>query len=383
MTTDADLIVIGSGILGLATADRAAAQGLDIIVVEETTRPAGSSIQNFGHACFTAQSDDLQELAMASRAGWLRAASQHGLWASPTGTVVVATAPAEMRVLEEFADHRGGEQVRMLDAAQSRAALGQGGADIIGGALLPLDVRVDPRSAAPRLAASLARHGVAFRWGERALTCADGVVETSRATLRADRVVACPGTGIAGLFPEIAARHRITQCMLAMALVERPEHLPTSTAMLTGTSLARYDGFTAMPSADALRADLARREPELTACRANLMATAIDQGVLIGDSHAYDDTYEPFLDAELSALLVRRAAALLGIDAPRVAQRWLGRYSDAADATLVLERPDPATTVAVVTSGIGMTLAFGIAERILDGGPPVPADDLAALTPTA
>lgn len=366
-TPSTDLIVIGSGILGLATAHRALERGLSVTVVDETTRPVGSSIQNFGHACFTGQADDLQDLAMDSRAGWLRAAEDAGLWAPTTGTLVPAATPAELRVLEEFAAHRGTEQVRLLTAAQTRAALTHEQAEVVGGALLPLDMRVDPRRAVPELAAHLAARGVRFRRGERVLRTADGIVETTRASLRADRVVVCPGVGIAGLFPEIADRHGIIQCTLAMTLIERPARLPAHLAMLTGTSLARYDGFTAMPGAAALRAELAEREPELTAVIANLMATGVEGGLLLGDSHAYSEDYEPFLDAQTSELLLRKGAALLGIRAPRVLERWLGRYSDAPGTTVVLEQPDERTTVAVVTSGVGMTLGFGIAERVLDG----------------
>jgi D-hydroxyproline dehydrogenase subunit beta len=367
MTTGTDLIVIGSGILGLATAHRALERGLAVTVIEETARPVGSSIQNFGHACFTGQADALEDLALDSRAGWLRAAEDSGLWAATTGTVVPAATEAELRVLEEFAVHRGPEQVRMLSADGTRAALAHEGAEVIGGALLPLDMRVDPRRAVPELAAHLVARGVRFRWGERVLRTADGLVETTRGSHRADRVVVCPGVGIGGLFPEIADRLGIVQCTLAMTLIERPARIPAHLAVLTGTSLARYDGFTAMPGAAALRAELADREPELTAVVANLMATGVEGGLLLGDSHAYDDVYEPFLDADTSELLLRKGAALLGIPTPRVLQRWLGRYSDAPDSTLVIEHPDPHTTVAVVTSGVGMTLAFGIAERVLDG----------------
>lgn len=369
MTTESDLLVVGSGILGLATAHRARRQGLDVTVLEETTRPVGSSIQNFGHACFTGQADELQDLAAASRTGWLRAAADSGLWTATTGTVVPAVTAAELRVLEEFAAHRGPEQVRMLSIAETRAALAHEQLDVVGGALLPLDMRVDPRTAVPELAAWLAGQGVRFRWGERVLRTADGVVETTRGTYRAERVVVCPGTGIGGLFPEIADRHGISQCTLAMALIERPERLPAHLAMLTGTSLARYDGFAAMPGAAALKAELAVREPELTACVANLMVTGIGGGLLVGDSHAYDDSYEPFLDGGVSELLLRKATALLGIEKPQVIQRWLGRYSDAPGTTFVLEHPDAATTVAVVTSGIGMTLGFGLAERVLEDAP--------------
>ena len=75
MTYTADLIVVGSGILGLATAWRAHRQGLTVHVIDRSDRPVGASVQNFGHACFTAQDDTLQDLAATSAAGWTAAAA--------------------------------------------------------------------------------------------------------------------------------------------------------------------------------------------------------------------------------------------------------------------------------------------------------------------
>ena len=60
------------------------------------------------------------------------------------------------------------------------------------------------------------------------------------------------------------------------------------------------------------------------------------------------------------------ASAYLGIEHPVVRQRWQGRYADSPNTNLVLERPDDRTAVAVVASGIGMTVSFGIATLITE-----------------
>lgn len=370
----ADLIVVGAGILGLATAYRAVGRGMRVTVIDRMDRPVESSVQNFGHACFTGQADLIQPVAAKAREGWLAAAADAGFWAAATGTVIPAVSEAEQQVLREFAGHRGPGQVRLLSAAETIEALrlsGAGaqpsGAPILGGAHLPLDARVNPREAAPALARWLADNGVEFLWNTQVTAISDGVVETVRGSLTAGAVVACPGWQLRQLFPRLAERHEVRTCTLAMSLIERPGRLPREFAMLTGSSLARYDGFTAMPGAADLRADLAEREPELVECVANLMVTGVPEGLLVGDSHAYALSVEPFIEEPVAQLLLDRAAGLLGIAEPRVLQRWQGRYADSAHTNLVLERPDARTTVAVVTSGIGMTLSFGIAELVLDG----------------
>lgn len=362
-----DLIVVGGGILGLATAFIAHEKGLSVRVIDRSERPVGSSIMNFGHACFTGQADAVWETVMASRNGWLRAARKTGIWARESGTFVPAMTEVEMQVIEEFAAHRGGEQVHLLSNAELAEGIGNPQLGAVGGAHLPLDMRVNPREAAPRLAHWLRESGVQFHWRHEVHHVADGVVETNRGRFEAERVVVCPNFWLTQLFPDLADKYEVRVCTLAMALIERPESIPADIALFTGTSLARYDGFAAMPSVSDLRRELQEREPGLVGCVANLMATGIDGGLFVGDSHEYDLSPDPFIDQKIADLLVTKGATYFGISQPRVLQRWQGRYSDSPTTNLVLERPDQRTTVAVVTSGIGMTMSFGVADLILEG----------------
>lgn len=362
-----DLIIVGAGIIGAATAYRAHKQGRSIRVIDAADRPVGASIQNFGHACFTGQADEAQALADSSRRGWLEASEEVGLWAHESGTLIPAATDLEMQVLREFAEHRGPDQVRELSVDQVRAGLANPEAKVVGGAMLPRDMRVNPRESAPALASWLNAQGVQYQWNTRALHIGDGTVETTRGAFTADEVIVCPGHALMQLFPDIAESAGVRSCTLAMALIDSPDRLRHDFCMLTGTSLARYDGFTAMPSAAALKDELAIREPGLVDCIANLMVTRIPQGLLVGDSHAYSLSPEPFIDESVADLLLNRATGILGIDQSVVRQRWLGTYADSQSTNLVVERPDAKTTVAVVTSGIGMTLSFGLAELLLDG----------------
>lgn len=363
-----DLIVVGAGILGLATAYRAHKQGMKVLVIERHSRPVGASIMNFGHACFTGQADIIQPVAAQAREGWAAAAQDAGFWAAQPGTLIPAVTELEMQVLREFAEHRGEEQVQLLDAQQVNEALGHERLEVVGGARLPLDMRVNPREAAWKLAEWLEQQGVQFQWLTNVTAVADGTVCTTRGEFSAPQVVVCPGVELMSLFPGLAEDVDLKVCALAMALVRKPTHTANDFCMLTGTSIARYDGLTSMPSAVALKEELVQREPELVDCIANLMVTAIPEGLLIGDSHEYHDSPTPFIDEQMAALLQNRAAAYVGVEKFDVLQRWQGRYANSVHTNLVLRRPDEKTTVAVVASGIGMTLSFGIASLILEGG---------------
>lgn len=368
-TERTDLIVVGGGILGLATAWRAHARGLNVTVIDAASRPAGASVQNFGHAAFTVQDDIVQPVAERARQGWTEAAEQAGLWASQPGTWVVARTPLEMQVLEEFAAHRGPEQVRLATAADTAAGVGNPGLKCTGGVHLPLDMRVSPREAPGKIAAHLASRGVDFQWNTAALHIADGRVETNRGTFHAEHVVACPGTGLKHLFPELTQEWQVTTCTLAMALIDRPDHTPDNLGMLTGTGIGRYGGFTSLPSAATLREELAAENPELVGMEANVMVTAIPEGLIVGDSHTNHDSPYPFIEERESAALISAATDYLGIDEPVVRQRWLGSYPASPATNLVLATPDERTTVGVMTTGSGMTLSFGLAERFLDRAP--------------
>lgn len=361
-----DLIVVGGGILGLATAFLAHERGMTVQVIDRSERPVGSSIMNFGHACFTGQADAVMDTVWASREGWIRVAEATGLWAAQSGTFVPAMTEVELKVLEEFAQHRGEEQVRLVDSSRVAEGIGNSQLGALGGAFLPLDMRVNPREAAPRLAAWLEEKGVEFRWRHEVKEVAGGVVKTNRGDFLAERVICCPNFFLTQLFPGLADKYELRVCSLIMALIERPDHISPELAMFTGTSLARYDGFAAMPSVPLLREELGEREPGLVDCVANLMVTGIKEGLFVGDSHAYDLSPEPFMDQEIAELLIDRAGGYLGLAHPRVVQRWQGRYSDSPKTNLILEYPDDQTTVAVVTSGIGMTMSFGVADLALN-----------------
>lgn len=255
----------------------------------------------------------------------------------------------------------------MVSESEVAGALSNPALGAIGGAHLPRDMRVNPREAAPAIADWLEREGVKFSWNTQVTAVGGGWVSTVREDFQASRVMVCPGYKLMNLFPEIAEKAKVRVCALAMSLIERPQRIAPEFGMLTGTSLARYDGFAAMPSVPALREELRVCESELVDMIANLMVTGIDQGLLVGDSHAYSLSPEPFIDENLATILLSRASGLLGIERPRVKQRWLGRYADSPDTNLVLESPDSQTTVMVVTSGIGMTLSFGVADLALRG----------------
>ncbi|GAA3025732.1 TIGR03364 family FAD-dependent oxidoreductase [Actinokineospora globicatena] len=366
MTTHADLVVVGAGIVGLAHAAEAVDRGLRVVVLDRDDRAVGASVRNFGHICLTAQHGDALTYGLKARQRWLSLAAKAGFWVSEAGTVVAARAADEVAVLAEFAQERG-DQVRLLDADGVRAHLPVISDEVIGGAWLPLDLRVDPREAVPALATWLAAQGVDFRWRTTATGVESGAVHTTRGTVTANNVVVAVGHDIDRLLPDVAEAAGVQRCLLRMMQVSTPDSTTIAPAVLSGLSMLRYAGLNACPSAAAVRERITRTDPALLDVVMNLMFTQRPDGdLVIGDTHRYGHTHDPFDDEPTGELVLRETARLLGVDRLTVRARWRGVYAAAERSEFLLAHPLPGVHVVSVTSGIGMTTAFGLAPTVLD-----------------
>lgn len=363
MTSPVDVLIVGAGIVGLAHAVDAVGRGLSVAVVERDEFARGASVRNFGHCCATAQAGDTLRYAIAARPIWQRLAKVAGFWCAEAGTVVVARADDEYAVLQEFHAERGDDHVILLDKNDvlERVPVAP---DVRGGAWLPLDLRVDPRTAVAAIARWLTDQGVRFHWRTTVHGMAPGRIGTSRGDLTADRIIVAVGHDVDRHFPEIADGHGVTRCELHMLRVANPTTRTIDPAVFTGLSLLRYDGFAACPSTAHVRARYAGT-PEKDA-DVNLMFTQLPDGDLtIGDTHSYATTLPAHRDERLDELVLARTRQLLGVDHLTVRERWRGVYASAPRPFLVA-KPMPGVRVVSVTSGIGMTTALGLAPEVLD-----------------
>ncbi|MCU1421429.1 MAG: hypothetical protein JWN36_1080 [Microbacteriaceae bacterium] len=365
---ECDLLVVGAGIAGLAHATEALSRGLTVTVIDRDSRAVGASVRNFGHACVTAQSGDLLELGLLARERWLQHSARAGFFSVESGALTVARSVEELAVLDELSASREPGQVRIVDAAHVRDELGSDDPAILGGAVLRDDVRVDPREAVGALAAWFAgQPGARILWRTSYLGHDGDLAHTSRGTVRAARTIVCVGHDIDYLYPELAEEHEIERCGLQMARIEAPGGRRIAPAVLTGTSMLRYPAFTETDAATALRARVAVDDPELVDIGANVMFTQRPDGTIIaGDSHRYGVTMDPFQREETTAVLLRRIGEVLGEGGLRVVERWQGVYASSPRHPYLVHEVSPGVTAVSVTSGVGMTISFGLARRFFD-----------------
>jgi FAD dependent oxidoreductase TIGR03364 len=360
-----DLAVVGAGIVGLAHAVLAVENGMSVAVIDRDDRPAGASVRNFGHGYVSAQAGAALEYALRARTRWLELSREAGFWARETGTLLVARWPEELDVIREFAANTP-VRATVLPPADVSLRLGIGAEGVLGALWTPLDVRVDPRSAAPALAAWLARRpGATVHWGTAVLGVGTGVVETARGEIAAGTVVVAAGHDVDHLLPGVAEAGGVTRCALQMLRVAAPGVAPVEPALATGLALLRYSGFGACPSLAALRARYAYERPELLEHGVNLLLTQQPDGTFIlGDTHRYAHTPDAFRAEALDELVLGEASRLLETERLEVLERWLGVYAWSGEGEFLVATPETGVHVVSVTSGIGMTTAFGLAERV-------------------
>lgn len=367
-STHFDLIVVGAGIVGLAHAAMAARRGLRVCVVERDAACVGASIRNFGFITVTGQgAGDTWRRARRARDIWSVLAPQAGIAVLHEGLYVSAVRPQALQVLQDFMATPMGEGCELLDvreAARRAPTLNLDGAQ--GVLYSPHELRVESRTAIGLLARWLAEvHGVVFRFGEAVLEVATPKVRTARATLHAERVVVCTNTDLHGLFAERLAPHGLQLCQLQMLRVQPEPGFRLPGAVMSDLSLVRYHGYSRLPAAVPLRAQLEHEEAEALAHGIHLIVVqSADGSLVVGDSHHYGPVLEPFADARVEALILAQLRRTLKLQSAQVTARWVGTYPSSPHTDCLIDQPDAATRLVLVTSGTGASTAFGIAEDV-------------------
>lgn len=365
-----DVIVIGAGMLGIAHAWAAAKRGLSVAMIERSRQAHGATIRNFGQVIVTGQAPGMMlSYAQQARELWLALAAKAGFRAHANGALVLARDAGEADVLDEFAQTRLRQEGYRAELLSGRDV-----AKLFGGQLAHHcaalrgrdDLQIYSREALPAITRYLAESlGVAFIAGTLARAVEQGQVVTTAGDFAGSHVFVCPGHDYLTLLPEHFAplNLEVTRLqMLRVAFETRPMALDCP--LLTGLSCVHYGAFADLPSAQALRDQIQARTPMLLENGIHLLISPTPYGeLIIGDSHRYDgqDAF-PFNDEAVDDAMLDLASQALGARL-RVRERWQGVYGARGPAPFSVMAVDAATTVAVMHSGVGMTVGLAIGER--------------------
>jgi FAD dependent oxidoreductase TIGR03364 len=224
---------------------------------------------------------------------------------------------------------------------------------------------VESTDAIPRLVNWLARHhGVDFRRETAVWAAEPPVIETSHGPIYAGKVIVCPGDDLTTLFRDRIAPYDVTRCKLHMMRLADPGFRLNATLM-SDLSLARYAGFAALPEAAALQR---RLETEQKAALDNgvhlIVVQSGDGSLVIGDSHHYASTPDPFAPDDVDEIILDEYRQVLIGAKPRVIARWTGTYASAGQ-TMFADAPSPDVRLVMITGGNGASTSFAIAEEVI------------------
>jgi len=214
-------IVIGAGIVGLATARALALKGFSVKVFDRHSRATGASVRNFGMIWPIGQPTGiLYERALRSRSIWKEIAGTGAFWYEPSGSLHLAYCREEWQVLQELQEaFRSERKVKLVRDEQlgelSGAIVPE---NLLGGLYSKDELLVDPREAISALPEYLQETcPITFAWDKCVSYVADGTVYIGlEEEYEADVIFICSGADFETLYPESFATLPLTKCKLQM-----------------------------------------------------------------------------------------------------------------------------------------------------------------------
>lgn len=365
-------IVIGAGIVGLATARALAAKGFAVTVIERNEQAVGASIRNFGMVWPIGQpTGKLLERAMRSRSIWKELCLAANIWHEEAGSLLAVHHRSEMQVIEEFVTQNKND--RHCEILSPDAAIEKSPAlrkeNLLGALWSNAELIVDPREAIAKLPSVLhEKWGVKFLFNK-------GVshIETSKAfagkdVYEADLIYVCSGQEFETIFPELYAEQPITKCKLQMLRTEvQPNNWRMGAALSAGLTLTHYGAFKDCASLSALKKRFEIEMPEYVKWGIHVMASQQGSGeVTLGDSHEYGLVFDPFDKDYINQLILDYLDGYTQFPTRHIAQTWNGTYAKMKNsATELVLHPSKDITIINGLGGAGMTLSFGLAEEVV------------------
>jgi FAD dependent oxidoreductase TIGR03364 len=370
ITKKVDVAVVGAGIVGLAHAYLAARSGRTVVVFERNPAALGASIRNFGMVWPIGQpAGRLHEIALRSREIWLEVLQQAKLPYLQTGSLHVTYREDEAAVGKEFSEKAAslGYECAWLTPpetlARTRAIRSEG---LLGALWSPTEMTVDPRQIIRSLPQFLSeRYGVQFYFNSAVQRVESSALHTADQLCEADAIIVAGGDDFQTLFPECFRDSGLTRCKLQMMrTVPQPQQWRLGPSLAFGLTFKHYPTFQVCTTLQTLKDRIARETPELDEWGIHVMVsqTALHE-LTIGDSHEYGLAVNIFDDPAMNRLILDYAKTYLRVPTLEIAEQWHGVYAKHPEQPYLRLTPADGVRVVTVTSGIGMTMSFGLAEQ--------------------
>ncbi|WP_353717550.1 TIGR03364 family FAD-dependent oxidoreductase [Dyadobacter sp. 676] len=366
-------IVIGAGIVGLATARALAVRGYKVTVIERSSKAVGASVRNFGMVWPIGQPEGkLYERALHAKSIWKEVLAGAKCWSQEAGSLHMAYEQDELEVIRQFVEASPCRPVRYLSPAETLAQSPAVNPDRLLGALYSADeMIVDPREAIAAIPRYLTDTlGVMFIWDTAIAKVVYPAVFSGGKRWSADEIFICSGQDFETLYPEEFSGAPLTKCKLQMMRLEaQPDNWRIGPALCGGLSFIHYHGFKAAASLPGLKARYEREYAEYLRWGIHVMASQNGLGeITVGDSHEYSLTFDPFDREFINTMILDYLGTFARFKAPKVSQTWHGIYPKMTNgATEIVMKPESGVTIINGLGGNGMTLSFGLCDEVVGG----------------
>jgi glycine/D-amino acid oxidase-like deaminating enzyme len=390
-----DVLVIGGGIVGAATAYQLAKRGASVTLLEADQLASGATGRNLGYIwVHTRRPGPELELVMTTRNELEGLPEELGADFNlrTNGGLIYVTNEAQAAVIREFVERRtaDGVPMRFLDGDEARAIAPILPDTVVAASYCPLDAQIDSRRYVRAFAAAAQRHGARVVEGATARTFerSDGRitrVQTDIGPISAGQVVLAAGAWT----PYLAAQLGIELHIHPMRLqVVQTEPMPPrlDVVMYGPAAVKQYALFRDLPSyrpeffATAL-------EDRLGLALLESVCQTADGSYLLGiamDFPGFD--WKPDL-AGVSLVAEGMAAALPELRSARFARAWAGVLPMTSDSLPIIDRAPGLDDLVIAAghvfgNGAGPTTGRLVADLICGTEPVIDMNPFRAIRPT-
>ena len=364
-------IVIGAGIVGLATARALSEKGFAVKVFERNQKAVGASIRNFGMVWPVGQPlGALRGRAMRSREIWKQSCVEGNIWFKEAGSLLNVYHNDELAVIEEFyTANKNMHDCKILTPEETIAKSPATNPKKLKAALWSSsELIVDPREAIEKLPAYLhEKYGIEFYFNKAISRIENLKACTGKEVYEADLIFVCSGADFETLYPEIFTTSGITKCKLQMLrTIAQEGNWQIGPALSAGLTLTHYGAFAACPSLAKLQERYNEEFPDHLKWGIHVMISQNGLSeITIGDSHEYGLVHDPFDRDEINQLIIHYLHSFTQIQDLEIAQTWNGIYPKLKGKTEFVASPESGVHIINGLSGAGMTLSFGLAEEVV------------------
>ena len=367
-------IVVGAGIVGLATARALAEKGYEVKVIEKSQFALGASVRNFGMLWPVGQPDgNLYNRSVRTKEIWVDYLDAAGIPYNACGSLHLAYSKEEMNVVEDIAQffQSKNRPVSVIDKDTVLANYNGINENGLLGALRSEDeIIIDPREGIKHLPAYLTqKYGVSFIWGTAITSVTSHAAFAGKTKYAADIVCVCSGQDFETLYPDQFKAQPIIKTKLQMMRFKHKDpNYKIGASVCGGLSLLHYKSFTASSALTKLRLKIEEEIPEYLKYGIHVMVSQNNQGELtVGDSHEYALDFEPFDKTEINEMILAYLKKFMHIDQWEMTQSWNGIYPIMTNgAAELFLNPEPGVYILNGIGGHGMTMSFGFAEEMIE-----------------